>query len=148
MTLRTWLASSMAVALITPAAAADVYRCGPNGSNYSQTPCAEGRRLELVDERSDEQRMQAKQVNERTAALASSLERDRLANEVALRPALAGSFNAPVKSASNNAVRPNTNTNTNTSAKAKTKRLRVPAPPPNRRASKPAPVVVLAQPRD
>lgn len=142
MTLRTWIAVSIAVALVTPAAAAEIYRCGPNGSTYSQTPCADGRRIELIDERSDEQRLQARQVNERTVALASSLERDRLANEAAQRPALAGSFNAPVKTASNAAVRPNT------SAKAKTKRLRVPAQPSNRRASKPVPVVVLAQPRD
>ncbi len=142
MTLRTWIAVSIAVALVTPAAAAEIYRCGPNGSTYSQTPCADGRRIKLIDERSDKQRFQARQVNERTVALASSLERDRLANEAAQRPALAGSFNAPVKTASNAAVRPNT------SAKAKTKRLRVPAQPSNRRASKPVPVVVLAQPRD
>ena len=142
MTLRTWIAVSIAVALVTPAAAAEIYRCGPNGSTYSQTPCADGRRIELIDERSDEQRLQARQVSERTVALASSLERDRLANEAAQRPALAGSFNAPVKTASNAAVRPNT------SAKAKTKRLRVPAQPSNRRASKPAPAVVLAPPRD
>ena len=143
MTLHTWIVSWMAVAFITPAAAAEIYRCGPNGSTYSQTPCAEGRRLELADARSDEQRLQATQVTERTVALASSLERDRLTHEAALRPALAGSFNAPVRSASNNAVKPNTSAK----VKAKAKRLRVPAPPSNRRASKPAPVVVLAQPR-
>ena len=144
MTLHALVAGCIGVALITPVAAAEIYRCGPNGSTYSQTPCAEGRRLELIDARSDEQRVQASQVNERTAALASSLERDRLAYEAALRPALAGSFSAPVKTASNNAVRPNTSAK----AKAKTKRLRVPAQPSNRRASKPAPAVVLAQPRD
>lgn len=142
MTLRTWIVGWMAVALITPAAAAEIYRCGPNGSSYSQTPCAEGRRVELIDKRNDEQRLQAMQVNERTAALATSLERDRLAYEAALRPALAGSFNAPVNTASNNTARPHTK------AKAKTKRLRGPAPPSKRRASKPEPVAALAQPRD
>ena len=144
MTLHASIVGWMAVALIAPAAAADVYRCGPNGSTYSQTPCAEGRRIELIDARSDEQRLQASQVNERTVALASALERDRLANEAALRPALAGSFNAPVKTASNNTVRPDTSAK----AKAKTKRLRAKAQPSNRRASKPVPVVVLAPPRD
>ena len=144
MTLHASIVGWMAVALIAPAAAADVYRCGPNGSTYSQTPCAEGRRIELIDARSDEQRLQARQVNERTVALASSLERDRLANEAAQRPALAGSFNAPVKTASNNTVRPDTSAK----AKAKTKRLRAKAQPSNRRASKPVPVVVLAPPRD
>ena len=145
MTPHIWVVSWMAVAFITPAAAAEIYRCGPNGSTYSQTPCAEGRRLELADARSDEQRLQARQVTERTVALASSLERDRLTHEAALRPALAGSFNAPVKSASKNAARSNTSAKAH--AKAKPKRLRVPALPSNRRASKPAPVVVLAQPR-
>ena len=144
MTLHASIVGWMAVALIAPAAAADVYRCGPNGSTYSQTPCAEGRRIELIDARSDEQRLQARQVNERTVALASSLERDRLANEAAQRPALAGSFNAPVKTASNNTVRPDTSAK----AKAKTKRLRAKAQPSNRRASKPALAVVLAPPRD
>ena len=144
MTLHASIVGWMAVALIAPAAAADVYRCGPNGSTYSQTPCAEGRRIEQIDARSDEQRLQARQVNERTVALASALERDRLAYEAALRPALAGSFNAPVKTASNNTVRPDTSAK----AKAKTKRLRAKAQPSNRRASKPVPVVVLAPPRD
>ena len=142
MTLHTWIAGWMAVALITPAAAAEIYRCGPNGNTYSQTPCAEGRRLELADARSDEQRLQARQVTERTVALASSLERDRLTNEAALRPALAGSLNAPVKKASNNTVK------RDTSAKAKAKRPRVPTQPSNRRASKSAPVAVLAPPRN
>ena len=145
MTLHTWIVSWMAVAFITPAAAAEIYRCGPNGSTYSQTPCAEGRRLELADARSDEQRLQAKQVTERTVALASSLENDRRADEAALRPALAGSFNAPAKSVSKNAARSNTSAKAH--AKTKPKRLRVPAQPSNRRAPKPAPAVVLAQPR-
>ena len=140
MTLYALIAGWMAIALITPAAAAEIYRCGPNGSTYSQMPCAEGRRLELADARSDEQRLQAKQVNARTVALASSLERDRLTHEAALRPALAGSFNAPVKTVSKNGVRPKSS--------AKAKRPRVSAQPSNRSASKPAPAVVLAQPLD
>jgi hypothetical protein len=142
MTLHALIAAWMAIAFITPAAAAEIYRCGANGSSYSQTPCGDGRRIEIDDARSDEQRAEARRVTERTVALASSLENDRRAEEAAHRPALAGSFNAPVKSASNNAVRSNTS-----AKKAKTKRLRVPAQPSNRRASKPAPVVVLAQPR-
>jgi len=144
MTLHASIVGWMAVAIITPAAAAEIYRCGPNGSTYSQTPCAGGHRVEIDDARSDEQRQQARQVNERTVALASSLERDRLANEAALRPALAGSFNGPVKTASNHAVRPNTSAK----AKAKTKRLRVPTQPSTRRASQHDPFVVLAQPGD
>ena len=141
MTLHASIVGWIAVALITPAAAAEIYRCGPNGNTYSQTPCADGHRVAIDDARSDEQRAEARRVTERTLALASSLENDRRADEAALRPALAGSFNGPAKTASNNAVRPNAN------ASAKAKRLRVPAQPSNRRASKPAPAVVLAQPR-
>ena len=145
MTLHTWIVSWMAVAFITPTAAAEIYRCGPNGSTYSQTPCADGRRIEINDARSDEQRAEARRVTERTVALASSLENDRRADEAALRPALAGSFNAPAKSVSKNAARSNTSAKPH--ATAKSKRLRVHAQPSNRRASKPAPVVVLAHPR-
>lgn len=134
----------MAVELTAPAAAAEIYRCGPNGSTYSQTPCADGRRVELVDARGDEQRLQAKRVTERTVAMASSLERDRLASEAALRPALAGSFDAPAKKVSSSATR----SNAPSSVKAKKKRLRVAAEAANRRMPKSAQDVVLAQPRN
>ena len=129
-------------ALATPMAAAEIYRCGPNGSTYSQTPCADGRRVEFMDERSDEQRRQAKQVNERTVALASSLERDRLANEAALRPALAGSFNAPAKQVSAHAAR----SHADAKSKAKTKRFRQSSGPASRRAPTALGGAVLAQP--
>lgn len=145
MTLQALISGWMAVALMTPVAAAEIYRCAPNGSSYSQTPCAGGRRVELVaDARSDEQRMQAKQVNERTVALASSLENDRLTGEAAYRPALAGSFNTPAKKVSNNATR----SNAKAGVKAKKKRLRVAAEAANRRLPKSAQEVVLAQPHN
>ena len=141
MTLHTLIAGWMAIALITPAAAAEIYRCGPNGSTYSQTPCAEGRRIEINDARSDEQRAEARRVTERNLALASSLENDRRADEAAHRPALAGSFNAQVKKVSNPVARPHA------SANAKKKRLRLSAQAANRSASKPEQAAVLAQPR-
>jgi hypothetical protein len=140
MTLHKWIAGLIGVALIAPVSAADIYRCGPNGSTYSQTPCADGRRVEFIDDRSDEQRLQAKQVNERTVALASSLERDRLASEAANQPALTGIFSAPVKKVSNNSPQPHT--------KAKKKRLRTSTQAVNRYPPKPPQEVVVAQPRD
>lgn len=132
----------MAVALITPLAAAEIYRCGPNGSTYSQVPCADGRRVEALDVRSHEQRLQARRVNERTVALASSLERDRLASEAANRPALAGRFSAPAKKASSDAPQPHSK------SKAKAKRLRTSTQAANRHPTKPPQEMVFAQPRD
>ena len=95
MTLRTWWAGSIALLLAAPALAGDIYRCGTDGSSYSHTPCADGRRIEAADTRDDEQRLQATQVHERTSALASTLERDRRAYEAAHPPAGAAGFNTP-----------------------------------------------------
>ena len=95
MTPRTWFASCLALTLAAPVVASDIYRCGADGSSYSHTPCAEGRRIEATDTRDDEQRLQAAQVHERTSALASTLERDRRAYEAAHPPAGAAGFNMP-----------------------------------------------------
>ncbi len=102
------------MSLAFQACAAEIYRCGVRGAIYSQTPCADGHRLEIADERNDEQRAQAQQAAARTLAMATTLERDRLATEAAYRPALAGSFNAPSKQVTDDTLRPR--------AKAKRKR--------------------------
>lgn len=134
------IAAWVGLTLAGPVAAAEIYRCGANGTVYSQTPCGEGRRVELMDERSDEQRLQAQQVNERTVALASSLERDRLSSEAAIRPTLAGSFSAPTKKVSNTASR------SNAKAKAK-KRRHLSAQAANRGSPRSTPGAVTAPPR-
>lgn len=140
-TLRTaCIASWMWIVLATPVLAQDIYRCGPGGTTYSQLPCADGRRLELTDARSDEQRLQALRVNERTVALAESLERERLASEAVARPRQAGSFNSPTKKVSAKTSR--------STAQAKAKqRPRLSSQKVNRRAPKPTQEAVLAQPR-
>ena len=135
----TCLARWALVAFAPAVFAQDIYRCG---STYSQVPCGDGRRFELTDARSDEQRRQALQVNERTVALAESLEQDRLASEAAARPKLAGSFNTPAKKIST--------TPTRSSAQAKSrKKPRLSAQAAKRRApeSPSAQEAVLAQPR-
>lgn len=104
MTPRTWFASCLALTLAAPVVASDIYRCGADGSSYSHTPCADGRRIEATDTRDDEQRLQAAQVHERTSALASTLERDRRAYEAAHPPAGAAGFNMPKKKAESKAV--------------------------------------------
>ncbi len=141
MTLRTaCIASCVAIVSTTPVAAEDIYRCGPRGAIYSQTPCSDGQRIDRADARNDEQRLQARQVNERIVALAESLERERLASEAAHRPALAGSFSAPSKTVAAKTPR------SSALAKAK-KRLRASSEAAKRRAPKSAQEVVLAQPR-
>ncbi len=133
------IAAWIGLTIAGPVAAAEIYRCGPNGAVYSQTPCGEGRRVELMDERSDEQRLQAKQVNERTVALASSLERDRLSSEAAHQPALAGSFSAPAKKVSN------TTSRSKVKAKAK-KRRHLLAQAANRGSPQSTPGAITAPP--
>ena len=119
MTPRAWLASCIALTLAAPAVASDIYRCGTDGSSYSHTPCADGRRIEVTDTRDDEQRLQAAQVHERTATLASTLERDRRAYEAAHPPAGAAGFNMPKKKTESKAVASRTKV-----AKAQVQRVR------------------------
>ena len=135
------IAAWIGLTIAGPVAAAEIYRCGPNGAVYSQTPCGEGRRVELMDKRNDEQRLQAQQVNERTVTLASSLERDRLSSEAAHRPAMAGSFSTPAKKVSNTVSR------SNAKAKAK-KRRHLSAQAANRGLPKSARGLVPAPPRN
>lgn len=73
----------------------EIYRCGPTGAEFSQTPCSNGARIEVSDPRTDEQRSHALALAAKTEAWGESLERDRLATEAAYRPALAGSLNSP-----------------------------------------------------
>lgn len=72
-----------------------VYRCGPDGRSYSQTPCAGGRTIEVADTRSDEQRRQSRAAIDADKRLAAELERDRLAGERRPAPAAASLGGAP-----------------------------------------------------
>ncbi|MEQ1683275.1 MAG: hypothetical protein ABL916_06475 [Burkholderiaceae bacterium] len=76
----------------SPALAQEIYRCG---SAYSQTPCPQGRLVEADDSRSEAQRAEASRVATRERQLATEMRRDRLAEEAAFKPALAGSLSAP-----------------------------------------------------
>jgi len=65
-------------ALATAAAAQDrVYRCGPEGADYSQHPCANGTAFEVADTRSATQVAQAHRVARQDARLAEALARQR-----------------------------------------------------------------------
>ncbi len=77
------------------ASAQTVYRCGPDGRQYSQTPCADGQTISVNDERSAEQRADAERLAQADATRGRQLERERHINEAAAHPAAAGSFNSP-----------------------------------------------------
>jgi hypothetical protein len=63
-----------------------VYRCGPDGRSYAQTPCAGGRAVQVNDERSAEQRREAIEVTERERALGEALVQERQAREAEPKP--------------------------------------------------------------
>ena len=62
-----------------------VYRCGPDGRVYSQTPCADGKALTVDDPRSAEQQKAARDVSARDAEQARQLAAERRQREEAAR---------------------------------------------------------------
>lgn len=101
-----WIAALLLTTFGAWVGADEIYRCGPNGTEFSQTPCSNGARIEVSDPRTDEQRSHAVALAARTEAWGETLERDRLATEAAYRPALAGSLNSPVITPGNDKPRP------------------------------------------
>jgi hypothetical protein len=72
------------LAATTGLQAQTVYRCGPEGRVYSQTPCPQGRAVDVDDQRSVEQRSVAQERVRKDQALGQAMERDRLEREAAL----------------------------------------------------------------
>jgi len=66
-----------------------VYRCGPDGRIYSQSPCPQGRAVDVSDERSATQRAAAQARAHNDQVLGDALERERLDREAG-KPAAAG----------------------------------------------------------
>jgi hypothetical protein len=64
-------------------AAQRVFRCGPDGRTYSQTPCKDGYEIDTDDMRTAEQRKEAAEVLKRDKLLADKMTRERLAKEAA-----------------------------------------------------------------
>lgn len=73
-----------ASAISTGAAGQNIYKCG---STYSQTPCPDGKPIQINDSRSEAQRSAARQAAERDATRADAMESDRLAQEKAAQDA-------------------------------------------------------------
>ena len=111
MTLSMRLAGSILVLGAGIAAAqTPVYRCGPQGREYSQLPCPGGTQFDAADPRNAAQRAQGEQAAERERRHAVALESDRLAREAATLPARAAGIDLrraapPQASAASSATR-------------------------------------------
>ena len=103
MTLLTLTTSALLVGFVCSASAQTVYRCGPDGREYSQAPCGQSRAVDVSDPRSEAQRAAAQKRARDDEATGRALERERRAREAAAVPSQAGSFSpaaTPPKSAS------------------------------------------------
>ena len=72
-----WLAPAIT------AHATKVYRCGPDGRIYSQTPCKDGYEVNAADKRSTDQRKAAEDSVKREEQMTVKMARERQANEAA-----------------------------------------------------------------
>ncbi len=76
----------LALGLPMAAAAQGVWRCGPDGRSFSDTPCAEGKPLQVAMEARPAADVRAAQLQaEREAQRADAMRRERLAQETLLR---------------------------------------------------------------
>lgn len=107
-----WLAiAAVSIAGAAPGAAAQpagttVYRCGPDGREYSATPCTTGKAIDVADPRSADQQRQAAQAAQREAALADQLAHERRAREKAALRAKAVRIGAAASAPSHAASAP------------------------------------------
>lgn len=83
-----------------PAFAETVYRCGPDGREYSATPCANGKTLQLDDSRTPSQQRDAEAVARQDAKLAEQMTQERKAREATATKAAAHIGPAPASTAS------------------------------------------------
>ena len=101
---RLFALAAIACIVVDASAAGSIYRCG---REYQQTPCANGKMLDVSDPRSGAQRAEAKRVAEQERKQAAEMQRERAASEAAAKPASALGFNgrppAPAASAASSA---------------------------------------------
>ncbi len=89
MTRRTRSAAALLAAVLwlvagsSGAAQQKVFRCGPDGSIYSQTPCMDGYEVNVADPRSPEQRKAAEDATKREGKTVEKMTRERQAQEAA-----------------------------------------------------------------
>ena len=83
---------ALACAVAQAAPPQTVYRCGPDGRVYSQTPCADGQVLSVDDPRSASQQKAARDVAGRDAEQARKLAEERRQREAAAKEQKAAGF--------------------------------------------------------
>ncbi|MBK6865667.1 MAG: hypothetical protein IPG91_20220 [Ideonella sp.] len=71
-----WIACALALGAAGSALAQKVYRCGPEGRTYQQSPCNDGKAVDAGDPRSAEQRRAAQDVASSEAKAAAKFDRD------------------------------------------------------------------------
>jgi hypothetical protein len=104
------------------AQAQNIYRCGPGGTEYSQTPCPGGKLLESTDPRTAAQRAEAVRVAAKEKRRLAEMERERRSQQAGAKPALATGFNGrppPTETATASAERGSTSRQKSKSASAK-----------------------------
>ncbi len=75
------LAALLAAAAGVASAQKTVYRCGPDGREYSQRPCPGGSAFDASDPRDAAQRAHARQLDAGERRRGTALERERLARD-------------------------------------------------------------------
>jgi len=95
---------SLAAAIVLLAAssasmAETVYRCGPGGREYAQSPCPGGQAVTVEDTRTPEQQQQAQDAALRQAQLGEQLTGERMAREAAASRQRAAGITAKPSSA-------------------------------------------------
>lgn len=105
-----------------------VYRCGPDGRVYSQTPCADGKPVTIDDPRSASQQQAAREAAERDARLAKQLAEERRQREAAAAgQGLTGVKAAPATAGKASAAAHNMNTKPAVGDQGLSPPMRVPA---------------------
>ncbi len=80
-------------------AAQTIWRCGPDGRSFSDTPCNEGRMLQVAEARPADDVAAAQARAEREIRRAEQLRRERLAEEAAQRGSGLASVGPPAAAA-------------------------------------------------
>jgi hypothetical protein len=89
---RSYLVAAALCMAGTAASAQIVYRCG---NEYTRTPCADGKRIDVSDPVTPEQRLAALDAAWREQRLGESMARERRAEAAAFHPAMASSLSPP-----------------------------------------------------
>ena len=86
--MKLWIALMLFAA--SAAQAQTVWRCGPEGRNYSDAPCRDGRAVEVAQSRPAADMSSAQAMAQREKALAAKLVRERQQREAIMTTGLSG----------------------------------------------------------